>query len=320
MDRTVQDPGSDSDPLAGEELVALIGPTASGKSDVALLVAEATGAEIVCLDSMQVYRGMDVGTAKPTPEERARVVHHMLDLADPNERYDVTRFLAELAPALAQVRARGRRALFVGGTGFYLKVLSAGLFRGPDVDPELRAGFEARARDAGGAALHAELMRVDPRSAARLHPNDVKRVVRALEVQAQTGRPLSEWQTQWSSSPSRARRLVGLEVGVPELDRRIAARATRMLAAGWPAEAARIRETTGFGPTAVQALGYAEALAVHDGKLEPAVAAQRIAQATRQFARRQRTWYRKFPDVIWIPAENRAPADLASEVRRALCW
>jgi len=320
MDGAAQGFGSDADPLAGEELVALIGPTASGKSDVALLVAEAAGAEIVCLDSMQVYRGMDIGTAKPTAAERARVEHHMLDLADPDERYDVTRFLSELAPALARIRARGRRALFVGGTGFYLKVLSAGLFRGPDVDPTLRAALEARARGEGGAVLHAELMRVDPRSAARLHPHDVKRVVRALEVQAQTGRPLSEWQTQWSGSPARARKLVGLEVSVPELDRRIAARATGMLAAGWPAESARIRDTTGFGPTAVQALGYAEALAVHDGQLDPGVAAQRIAQATRQFARRQRTWYRKFPDVAWIPAENRAPADLASEVRRALAW
>ena len=320
MDDAAEVSGPESDPRAGEELVALIGPTASGKSDVALLVAEACGAEIVSLDSMQVYRGMDVGTAKPTPAERARVVHHMLDLADPDERYDVTRFLSDLAPALAAIRARGRRPLFVGGTGFYLKVLSAGLFRGPDVDPVLRAGLEARARESGGAALHAELMRVDPRSAARLHPNDVKRVVRALEVQAQTGRPLSAWQTQWSSSTSRARRLIGLEVSVPELDRRIALRAARMLAAGWPAEAARIRDTTGFGPTSVQALGYAEALFVHDKQLGAEEAARRITQSTRQFARRQRTWYRKFPDVTWIAAENRAPADLAGEVQRALGW
>ncbi len=308
------------DPLGGTPLAALIGPTASGKSAVALLVAESCGAEIVSLDSMQVYRGMDVGTAKPDAEERARVAHHMLDLADPSERYDVTRFLADLAAALADVRARGKRALFVGGTGFYLKVLSAGLFRGPDVDPALRAGLEARARTDGPLSLHAELVRADPRSAAKLHPNDVKRVVRALEVWRQTGRPLSAWQTQWGSGASTPRTLVGLEVAVPELDRRIARRAETMLAAGWPAEAARVRDTTGFGPTAIQALGYAEALAVHDGALAPSEAAARIALATRQFARRQRTWYRKFPDVAWVAAENRAPADLADEVRRALGW
>ncbi len=308
------------DPLRGTPLVALIGPTASGKSAVALHVAEACGAEIVSLDSMQVYRGMDVGTAKPDAAERARVPHHMLDLADPSERYDVTRFLSDLEEAVTSIRARGRRALFVGGTGFYLKVLSAGLFRGPDVDPVLRAELEQRARDSGPQALHAELARADPISAAKLHPNDVKRVVRALEVWQQTGKPLSAWQTQWGSATFAARTLVGLEVAVPELDRRIARRAREMLAAGWPAEAARVRDTTGFGPTAAQALGYAEALAVHDGELDALEAARRIALSTRQFARRQRTWYRKFPDARWIAAENRAPADLAGEVQRALGW
>jgi len=314
------EPDARADPLGGTPLAALIGPTASGKSAVALIVAEATGAEIVSLDSMQVYRGMDVGTAKPDAEERARVAHHMLDVADPSERYDVTRFLADLARALADVRARGRRALFVGGTGFYLKVLTAGLFRGPDVDPALRAELEEQARAQGPLALHAELARADPRSAAKLHPNDVKRVVRALEVWRQTGRPLSAWQTQWGQPEVPPRQIVGLEVGVPELDRRIAERARSMLAAGWPAEAARVRATSGFGPTAVQALGYAEALAVHDRSLPEPEAARRIALATRQFARRQRTWYRKFPDAVWVSAERRAPADLADEVRRALGW
>jgi len=308
------------DPLGGTTLAALIGPTASGKSAVALLVAEACEAEIVSLDSMQVYRGMDVGTAKPDAAERARVAHHMLDLADPSERYDVTRFLGDLSIALADIRARGKRALFVGGTGLYLKILSAGLFRGPEVDPALRAELEARARAEGALALHAELARADPASAAKLHPNDVKRVVRALEVWQQTGRPLSAWQTQWGSASGASRALVGLQIAVPELDRRIARRAEIMLASGWPEEAARIRDSSGFGPTAIQALGYAEALDVHARTLTHAEAARRIALATRQFARRQRTWYRKFPDVTWIPAETRAPAVLAGEVRRALVW
>lgn len=308
------------DPLGGTPLVALIGPTASGKSAAALLVAEACDAELVGLDSMQVYRGMDVGTAKPDAADRARVRHHMLDTADPSERYDVTRFLADLERALADVRARGKRALFVGGTGFYLKVLSAGLFRGPDVDPGLRADLERRARDEGPHALHGELVRADPASAAKLHPNDVKRVVRALEVWRQTGKPLSAWQTQWSSAAGAPRTLVGLDLAVEELDRRILARSRAMLDAGWPEEAARVRATSGFGPTAVQALGYVEALRVHDGTLAKDEAARRIALATRQFARRQRTWYRKFADVAWIPAERRAPADLAIEVRRALGW
>jgi len=308
------------DPLGGTTLAALIGPTASGKTAIALDVAAACDAEIVSLDSMQVYRGMDVGTAKPTALERERVRHHLIDVADPSERYDVTRFLADLELALASIRAAGKRALFVGGTGFYLKVLSAGLFDGPAVDPTLRAELEQRARTQGVAALHAELVRADPRSAAKLHPNDVKRVVRALEVFHQTGVPLSAHQTQWGSGATRPRAIVGLEVAVPELDRRIATRARDMLAAGWPAEAARVRAGPGFGPTAIQALGYVEALAVHDGEITPDFAASRIALATRQFARRQRTWYRKFPDATWIAAERRAPADLAGEVRRALGW
>lgn len=319
-DHDVASGSSRRDPLGGTTLAALIGPTASGKTAVALEVAAACDAEIVSLDSMQVYRGMDVGTAKPSALERERVRHHLIDVADPSERYDVTRFLADLEAALASIRAAGKRALFVGGTGFYLKVLSEGLFDGPAVDPTLRAELEERARTLGANALHGELVRADPRSAAKLHPNDVKRVVRALEVFHQTGVPLSAHQTQWGSGTTRPRAIVGLEVAVHELDRRIASRARGMLDAGWPAEAARIRAGMGFGPTAIQALGYVEALSVHDGELAQDVAAARIALATRQFARRQRTWYRKFPDATWVAAERRAPADLANEVRRALGW
>jgi tRNA dimethylallyltransferase len=308
------------DPLQGETLHALVGPTGAGKSAVALLVAEASGAEIVSLDSMQVYRGLDVGTAKPTAAERARVRHHLIDVADPRERYDVHRWLADLARALEAIRTRGARALFVGGTGFYLQALLGGMFRGPDVDPELRAGLERRARDEGGLALHAELARVDAPSAARIHPHDTKRLVRALEIHAQTGRPLSAWQTQWGAGPARPRRLVGLDLSVAELDARIRARARAMLQAGWPEEAVRLAREGALGPTAVQALGYAEALDVHAGRRTPEEAAAAIALATRQFARRQRTWYRKFPDIAWIQAGARAPADLALEVQRALGW
>lgn len=309
-----------NDPLAGEPLCALVGPTASGKSALALEIAARAGAEIVSLDSMQVYTGMDVGTAKPLAAERARVAHHMLDLVLPSERYDVQRWLRELRPVLDGIRARGRRALFTGGTGLWLQALVAGLFEGPDVDRELRERIEARVREQGSPALHAELAQRDPRSAARIHPNDAKRIVRALEVLEQTGRPLSEWQTQWSAPALRTRRLAGLELPVAELDRRIVLRTRALLAAGWPEEAARIRATCGFGPTAIQALGYAEALELFDGSLAFDAAAQRIAQRTRQLARRQRTWYRRFRDVHWISPESRAPADLADEALRALGW
>jgi tRNA dimethylallyltransferase len=257
---------SADDPLRGVPLRVILGPTASGKSALALAVAERTGAEIVSLDSMQVYRGMDIGTAKPDANERARVRHHMIDLVDANERYDVQRFVRDLGPVLDDLRARNVPALFVGGTGFYLKVLVDGLFAGPDVDPQLRKSLMERARNEGNAVLHAELAAVDAASAAKIHANDTKRVVRGLEVFLQTGRALSAWQTQWGRGAGKSgRRLVGMMLESEELDRRILARTREMLARGWAEEAARVRERPGFGPTAVQALGYATAIAVYDG-------------------------------------------------------
>ncbi len=295
---------SADDALRGVTLRAILGPTASGKSALALAVAERSGAEIVSLDSMQVYRGMDIGTAKPDATERARVRHHMIDLVEADERYDVQRFVRDLAPVLDDLRARGVPALFAGGTGFYLKVLVEGLFAGPDVDPLLRMSLMQRARDEGNAVLHAELAAVDAASAAKIHANDTKRVVRGLEVFLQTGRALSAWQTQWgrASRVSKVRRLVGLTLESDELDRRILQRTQEMLARGWAGEAARVREHPGFGSTAIQALGYATALEVHEGHVGVEDAARAIALETRQFARRQRTWWRKFEDIVWLTA------------------
>ena len=302
--------------LEGLSCAFLIGPTATGKSRLALAVAERTGAEIVSLDSMQVYRGMDVGTAKPSAQDRARARHHMLDLVEPNERFDVRRYLQELEPVLAGARTRGVRALFVGGTGFYLKAVLSGIFEGPEVDLELRARIEHRVREIGSERAHLELSRADPLSAARIHANDTKRLVRALEVLEQTGRPLSDWQREWGwhgepgpTAEIAAAPILGLDAPDPELDRRIAVRAREMLAAGWPEEAARIRSTTGFGPTSVQALGYAEALALHDREVEAAACAEAIARKTRRFARKQRTWYRKFAGVSWLEAPPEGRAD-----------
>lgn len=286
-------------------LRALVGPTASGKSDLALAVAEAAGAEVVSLDSMQVYRRMDIGTAKPDAEMRARVPHHMIDLVDANERYDIQRFLGDLEPVLEAVRERGVRALVVGGTAFWLKALTHGLFDGPVADLELRERLEAEARELGAAALHERLARLDPSSAARLHPNDVRRVVRALEVLEQTGRPLSEWQREWGwegrgDPRGRERCLVGVGHATSDLDARIEARTRAMLERGWVEEAVAVREDPGFGPTAIQALGYAQVLRHADGELEREACVAEIALRTRQFARRQRTWYRKFPEIRWL--------------------
>ncbi|MCP3919859.1 MAG: tRNA (adenosine(37)-N6)-dimethylallyltransferase MiaA [bacterium] len=295
----------DVDILDREPLRLLVGPTATGKTGLALEIAGELEAEIVSLDSMLVYRGMDVGTAKPSDEERARIPHHLIDLVPPSERYDVQRWLADARDAVAGIFARGRTPLFVGGTGFYLAALVRGLFEGPPVDPELRARIEERVRTDGADAVHAELTRRDPASAERLHVNDTRRVVRALEVLEQTGRTLSEWQTEWAGEArerEESARIVGLTLPTPELDRRIAARTETMLDAGWREEAVGIRSASGFGPSAVQALGYDMVLAWADGEIDRAEAARRIALRTRQFARRQRTWYRKFA-IDWIEAD-----------------
>lgn len=287
---------------------------------MALAICERTGAEIVSLDSMQVYRGMDIGTAKPSEAERGRVRHHMLDLVLPSERYDVRRYLDDLRAVQDDLRARGARALFVGGTGFYLNALLRGIFEGPPVDLELRTKIEARVRERGNDREHEELARADPRSAAKIHAHDTKRLVRALEVLEQTGRPLSDWQREWGwhgteagTEPARPR-IVGLDApaGDPAwLDRRIEERARDMIDSGLCAEAAAIRETIGFGPSAVQALGYAEALSLHDGKIDRETCVTTIAQKTRRFVRRQRTWYRKLADMTWLEA----PGDLDAALR-----
>ena len=293
----------------------LVGPTASGKTELSLELAEALGSEIVSLDSMQVYRGMDIGTAKATAVDRARVPHHMLDLVDPAERYDVQRFQRDLAERLQELESRGVSPLFVGGTAFYLKALTERIFDGPPIDAELRAALEAEYTTLGPDVLHARLVELDPASAARIHANDRKRLVRALEVHAQTGRCLSDWQREWgwhgAARPTRERTLVGLEVPREDLGVRIEARIRVMLDAGWCEEAERVRDGSGFGATAIQALGYAEALELADGAITRAELVERVTIKTRQFARKQRTWYRKFEDLFWIaPGEDRLAAAL----------
>ncbi|MCC6407193.1 MAG: tRNA (adenosine(37)-N6)-dimethylallyltransferase MiaA [Planctomycetes bacterium] len=299
-----------------ESLCFLVGPTAAGKSELALALAERTGAEILSLDSMLVYRGLDVGTAKPSASERARAPHHLLDLVLPDQRFTAQDYVAAARAALADVQARGRRAFFVGGTGLYLKLLTSGLFEGPEADPALRARLEARYDELGSSAFHGELLRLDPPTAARLHPNDKKRVVRALEVYEQTGRPLSAWQREWSVVSPRRWRIAGLDLAVAELDRRILARTEAMLAGGWADEARRVRASPGFGPTAAQALGYHEVLQLVDGELTAEECARRIALKTRQFARRQRTWFRKFPESVWFDPQTTNPVERLDGVRR----
>jgi len=280
----------------------LSGPTASGKTALALSLARRLDAEIVSVDSMAVYRGLDVGTAKPSPSERAAVPHHVLDTASPADAYSVARWLAEAAAAVERIRSRSRRILFVGGTPLYLRALRDGLAPLPPADPDLRRALHAEAAAAGNAALHRRLAAVDPAAAARIHVNDTKRVVRALEVCQLTGRPLS---AAFAPAPHPVFDEQLLVVDLPRrlLHERIDRRVEAMFAGGLIEETrAAAAIPGGIGPTARQATGYAEALEVLAGRLTVSEAIRRTQDRTRQLAKRQLTWLRSFKHAIWLTA------------------
>jgi tRNA dimethylallyltransferase len=277
--------------------LVVLGPTASGKSDLAMRLARAHRAEILSVDSMQVYRGMDVGTAKPTPAERAEVRHHLIDLVEPTEEFTVARFVELADAAVADARARGVPLIATGGTPLYYKALFEGLFEGPPADEELRA----RLREQGGEAMHRRLSEVDPEAAARIHANDTKRLVRALEVYELTGRPISSFQTEWTTQALRHEATwVGLSWDKDAINRRINARVRAMIAAGWVDETRALLDRFGdLGKTAGEATGYAELIAHVRGRMSLGDAVEHIKIGTRQLARRQMKWFRRWPQVRW---------------------
>jgi tRNA dimethylallyltransferase len=280
---------------------ALIGPTASGKSALALaLAATRSDVELVSLDALQVYRGMDVGTAKPSAAERAAVPHHLIDLVDPDEEMTVARFQAAYRTALSTIAARGHRALVVGGTGLYLRACLDDL-EIPGRYPDVAARLDA---EADTAALHARLLRADPVAAARMEPTNRRRILRALEVTEGSGRPFSSYGPGLEAYPTPPCPLVGLRMERPVLDARIEARITRQLDAGWLDEVrGLVARPGGWSRTAAQALGYRE-LADHLAgtcTLEEAVAA--TVARTRRFARRQERWFRRDPRIRWVTVD-----------------
>jgi tRNA dimethylallyltransferase len=296
----------------------LAGPTASGKSAVALELAERLSAEIVALDSMTLYRGMDLGTAKPTAEERARVPHHLFDLLEPHEEFSVAAYLAAARTVTGEILARGRVPLFVGGTGLYLRSLLRGVLEGPPADTALRAELARLQDEHGAAALHARLQTVDPVAAARLPPQDVRRVTRALEVVLLTGEPLSARQTQGPSPEAdRPRHVYWLDPPRPWLHARINQRVEAMFAAGLVEEVGRLvaREKP-MSHTARQALGYKELLDVGPRPSNDWRDVITLIQTrTRQFAKRQTTWFRNLVECrpVTITGEE-SPAELAERL------
>jgi tRNA dimethylallyltransferase len=310
---------------AFDNALILTGPTACGKTALALDLASRIGGEIVALDSMTVYRGMDIGTAKPSDDERARVPHHLLDVLDPWESLTVAWWLSQAEAACADITARGKRPIFVGGTPFYLKALLHGLFNGPPADAEIRRTLEEEAARDGNAALHSRLAVVDPKTATRLHPNDVRRVVRALEVFALTGKPISDWQQTWdtpafadpTNATLQAAKVPGAVLSLPRetLYDRINRRVDAMLEVGWLREVQRLRELPQpLSREARQALGYRELLEWLDCIGEWSATVELIRTHTRQFAKRQLTWFRHLPSLVPVPADA---SDVAEQVLKA---
>jgi tRNA dimethylallyltransferase len=290
-------------PSPFQNAIVLTGPTASGKSAVALEAAERLGAEIVALDSMTVYRGLDIGTAKPSAEDRRRVPHHLIDVLDPWESANVAWWLRAAAARCGEIERRGRLALIVGGTPFYLKALLCGLFEAPPVDAAVRSRLEEEAHRLGPEKMHARLAAVDPSAAQRLHTNDLRRVVRALEIWEQTGRPLSDWQTQWRDEAATVRPLCWwVDWPRAELYARIDQRVSDMLAAGWLDEVRGLLDLPQpLGAQARQALGYQELLDFLARGGDIGAVAEAIRRRSRQFAKRQLTWFRSLPGCIPWP-------------------
>ncbi len=292
--------------------LVLVGPTASGKSAIAL---EAAGTlrdvEIVSVDSMQVYRGMDIGTAKPTARERAAVPHHLIDVADPDEEWSVARFQAAARAAVDDITGRGRRALLVGGTGLYVQAVVDPLTFPPQ-DLVVRAELaDAACTDDGLASAYAELAQLDPVAAARIEPGNTRRIVRALEVIRLTGDPFSSFGPGLQTYGDTVFPVVmaGIEIPIPVLDARIEARFARMREAGLVEEARRLAAHGGLSRSARQAIGYKEVLAYLEGDTSLDAALDEAVRRTKRFARRQVRWFRRDPRITWLQAgEN--PCDL----------
>ncbi len=297
-------------------IILVLGPTASGKSDLAVGLAQRLpgGGECVCADSMQVYRGMNIGTAKPTPVQRAAVPHHLLDLLDPREDgFSVDVWLGLAERVIADIRDRGRYPIVVGGTNLYVQALLEGLFEGPVPDPDLRRQLAAAEPD----VLRRRLETVDPEAAVRIHPNDRRRTIRAIEVYELTGSRITDLQQQWLGGPSRLDvRIIGLVYEAGAINRRINSRARTMIRDGLVHEVQGLLDAGGLGRQASEALGYRQVLDYLDGRCSLSGALEQIRVRTRRYAKQQRSWLRRFrvhPQSAWIEAGVLSAAEVGEK-------
>ncbi len=303
--------------MDGLKITFLVGCTGCGKGAVGQALAARIDGEIISVDSMKVYRRMDIGTAKPSAESRSRVRHHLIDVVEPSEEFSVANFVQLAEAAAADIAHRGKGILAIGGTGLYIKALSEGLFDGPSSDDVIRTRLHQRADREGTAALHEELARVDGEAADRIHRNDLRRIVRALEVYELTGRPITALQTQWDQARLKHDcRFIGIRRSLDDQNHRTNLRVKRLIEHGWVDEVrALMQEQPPVSSTAWKALGYPELLASVQGEIALADAVEKIKIATRQFAKAQRTWFKRFPKTQWFDLEpDDQPDELAERI------
>ena len=284
----------------------LTGATAGGKTGVGVELARRIDAEIVSLDSMALYRGMDIGTAKPTAAERREVPHHLVDVLDPHEEFSLAQYVDAAQRSVDEIKARSREVLFVGGTPLYLKGLLRGIFQGPPADWDLRRRLARQAETEGPGFLHRRLAEVDPAAAERLHPNDTRRLIRALEVYEKTGRPISRLQRQFEvARPADECRVFVLQWPTQQLNARIDRRVDAMFAAGLVDEVrALLLRPQPLSKTAAQAVGYREVIEHLCGERGLPETVELVKTHTRRFAKRQRTWFRSLSECRFVPVED----------------
>ena len=307
--------------MSRPRIIALVGPTAAGKTPLAVELALRLDAEIVSVDSRQVYRYLDVGTAKPPADARAAVRHHLLDVVEPDARLDAARFAALGHAAISAAIDRGKRVVLCGGSGLYLRALTEGLCWLPPADHALRQRLEREAAGGGAGELHRRVQAVDPAAAARIAPRDTLRLVRALEVLELTGRPLSDWQAGHAFS-DRPYEMLSFVLSPPNevLERRITGRAAQMWTGGLLEEVERVL-ALGFSPelASLRAIGYREAIAHLAGKTDGAAALAAMVLATRRYAKRQRTWFRRLSGAVWLDGgEESSAGRIAARAREFL--
>jgi tRNA dimethylallyltransferase len=292
-------------------MILILGVTASGKGRLAFDLAQSLGAEIISIDSMKVYRRMDIGTAKPPQEVRQRIKYHLIDIVEPSDSFSVAAFLEAALHSIEQTKSRNKKIIAVGGTALYIKALLYGLFEGPGTDKQIRAELKARAQVQGLTELYCELTKIDPVAAERINPNDSKRIIRALEVHQLTGKPISSLQKQWDNSETKHDwTIIGLQREKTDTSGRINKRVKNMIAAGFVDEVkSLLAEEKLLSKQAGCAIGYAEIIEYLNGHISLEDAIELIKKNTRRLAKNQRTWFKTFKNVHWLDIEPDEPPE-----------